>query len=90
MFYVFDEIDVHEETIANEYLPPDFTDMPVYSGTIQAIAVFRNGEHTLPLTYDAVTALLRMETDELHAVELRKAELMKARNAFVSRGRLLG
>jgi hypothetical protein len=37
----------------------------------------------LPLSYDAVTALLRMENGELHAVEMRKAELMKARNAFV-------
>jgi hypothetical protein len=83
MFYVFDEIDIQEDVIANQYEQPGIVTGATCGQYFQAVAVFRNGEHILPLSYDAVTALLRMENGELHAVEMRKAELMKARNAFV-------
>lgn len=83
MFYVFDDIDIHEDVIANQYEQPGIMAGATCGQYFETVAVFRNGEHILPLTYDAVTALLRMDNGELHAVEMRKAELMKARNAFV-------
>lgn len=83
MGYVFEDIDIHEQDIANEYGPADAA-AEMESVYVEALAVFRDGEEVLPLTYDAVTALLRLDNSCLRAVNMRKEELMRARNAFVN------
>lgn len=85
MGYVFDDIDIHEQDIANEYGPPGLLQgMDAESLYVEALAVFRDGDEVLPLSYDAVTALLRLDNSDLRAVNMRKEELMRARNAFVA------
>jgi hypothetical protein len=81
MFY-FDYIAQEDQVIDIDSLAPLWEGMKKEYFEGKAMAIFTNGTYTLPLTLDAVVSLLRIETEDLHAVDLRKAELLKARNAF--------